>query len=221
MRRRQYMVAFATVCSGIAGCSSEDPSTETDTERPASATPTETPTTTPTERPTATPTETATPTATPTPTGPPLHELGERFVVGEGSLAFAYTFHQFLQAQSLGGLRRDARGVFIIADLTIENLTGREAAVPIESIRLRGGARKRVDEDMSNAAGYDPRIDQRSLANVTVIPNRPTRGVLVYDVPMDPSNDYYLRVTPPDASDEEVHTVPIGTIDTIPHLEES
>jgi hypothetical protein len=112
--------------------------------------------------------------------------------------------------------------VFIKQDMTVENLTGQDAAVPIESIRVFGGARKRPSVDMTNIAGYDSRLNTRSLATVTLLPDRPTRGVLVYDVPQDASNDYYLRLTPPDdTSGEEIHVVPIGTIDTLPHLSES
>jgi hypothetical protein len=146
--------------------------------------------------------------------------LEERFVVGEGSQAFAYTVHRFLQTKSVSPVIPEAEGVYLILDMTVENLTGQKDVVPREAIRIFGGARKSPIPSLSYHAGN--RLDLMSLADITVRPNDPTRGVLAYEVPDDPSNDYYLRITPPnDTSDEGVHTVPIGTVDTIPQLEES
>ncbi|MFB6304346.1 MAG: hypothetical protein ABEH47_04205 [Haloferacaceae archaeon] len=188
------------------------------------ATPTETPTPTPTETPTPTPTETPTetptPTPTPTPTGPPNHPTGERFVVGEGSSAFAYTAHRFLRAERLGrGKGLPARGVYVIGDFTVEKLSGRYSPVPVESMVLRGGVVQRVQVDVTNAAPDDDRIDRQSLANVAAFPDEPVRGIVVYDVPPDAAGDLYVRITPPNASGTDVaHDVPIGPLDSIESL---
>jgi hypothetical protein len=222
MRRRQYLSALAGLCAAVAGCSGgSGSSTETPTPT-GTPTPTPTATATPTETPTPTPTATATPTETPTPTptGPPSHPVGERFVVGEGSQAFAYTVHRFLRADRLGlGSGFRPQGVFVIADLTAEKLSGDRAAVPVESMILRGGVVKRVQVDLTNAAESDERLDQQSLAEVMAFPEKPVRGLIVYDAPRDPSNDLYLRLTPPNTdSDEAAHAVPIGPYDTITPL---
>jgi hypothetical protein len=213
MRRRQYLSALAVLSAGIAGCSEggESP-TETAT---STATPTATATATPTETPTPTPTPTAVPTRLPT------HEMGERFVVGTGNRAFAYTVHRVLRAQQLGmGDGLQARGVFVIADMTVEKVSGDRDAVPVESIILRGGVLKRVNAELTNAAANDDRLDRRSLADTMAFPREPVRGVVAYDVPRDASNDLYLRITPPnDDSDEAAHAVPIGPYDTITPLE--
>lgn len=192
--------------------------TPTPTETPT-PTPTETPTPTPTPTPTETPTPTPTETPTPAPTGPPSHPTGERFVVGTGTDAFAYTVHRSWQADRLGrGRGRPANGVFIVVDMTAEKLSGRYSAVPIESIVLRGGVVERVDVDATNGAPDDDRIDLQSLANVAAFPDRPVRGVIVYDARPDLAEDLYLRITPPDAEDEGVHTVPLGPLDSIDSL---
>ncbi|MFB6303804.1 MAG: hypothetical protein ABEH47_01455, partial [Haloferacaceae archaeon] len=95
-RRNRVGLTVESTCYGLlSGC--RKGSDELDgliPERPRVRIPTDTPTPTPTDTPTPTPTDTPTP--TPTPTGPPRHDLGEWFVVGEGSNAFAYTAHQFL-----------------------------------------------------------------------------------------------------------------------------
>lgn len=193
-----------------------DTPTATPTETPT-ATPTETPTPTPTATPTPTPTPTPTSTPTPTPTDPRTHSLGERFVVGDGSTAYAYTAHRFLRADKLGqfgGFK--PKGVFIIGDLTVEKLGGGRSAVPIESFALRGGAIRNVNVDATNAAEGDKRIDRQSLADIIIFSGDPTRGVIVFDAPRDSSNDYYLRITPPNtSSDDAAHKVPIGPYDEL------
>lgn len=217
MHRRKYLTALAALSTGIAGCSGGESSTETET-------PTATPTATATQTrtPTPTPTATATPTATPVPTmaGPPSHRFDERFVVGEGAGAYAYTFHQFLRADRLGQTNLEPRGVFLVADLTAENLSRRSDAVPIESMVLRGGLIKYVDVSVTNSAETDARLDGQSLADATVPEGQSVRGFVVYDVPRDPANDLFLRITPPnDEGDEVAHVVRVGPYDTIPSLE--
>jgi hypothetical protein len=201
---------------------------ETETATPTStptATPTETPTPTPTSTPTATPTETPTPTPTatpgPAPTGIPSHPPGERFVVGTGAEAFAYTVHQFWRADRLGfGSGRRANGVFIVVDLTVERLGGSGGGpVPIEHVNLRGGVLQRVATETTNAATNDSRIDLPSLAEEPAFTDVPLRGILVYETPREP-NRHYLRITPPnDESDQAAHAVPVGPPDSLPPLE--
>lgn len=229
MRRRQYMAVLGAFVAGtMVGNSAgsergTDASTATAT---ATATPTSTPTATPTGTPTATQTttptatSTATPTATATPTGPPRHPLGERFVVGEGDAAFAYTVHGFRKAERLGyGDGYEADGVFLVVEMTAEKLSGDGQPVPLEEMELRGGVLKRVDAEMSNEAENDDRIDQESLADVVGYPGRPVHGLIVYDVPPEDAEDLYLSLTPPnDDSEAAVHVVPVGPLDDVESL---
>lgn len=110
--------------------------------------------------------------------------------------------------------------MFVVVDMTAEKLSGGDAAVPVESIILRGGVVKRSSTELSNAAANDERIDRPSLADTNAFPGEPVRGVLAYDVPRGPSDRLYLRITPPDdTSDEAAHAVPVGPLDGIPPLE--
>jgi hypothetical protein len=117
----------------------------------------------------------------------------------------------------LGGF--PAEGVYIVADMTVEKLSDETGAVPIESITLRGGVVIEVDFDATESAESDDRTDGESLASATVAPGQPVRGVLVYDAPRDESNDYYIRLTPPDKKgDDAAHIVPVGPYDELPPL---
>lgn len=138
--------------------------------------------------------------------------------MGEGSNAFAYTVHGFMRADRLGQFGGyPADGVYVVGDMTVEKLSGDGMPVPIESFILRGGAIRKVDVDATNDGAKDPRIDAQSLANVVVYPRKGVRGIIVYDAPRDPSNDYRLRITPPGREGDDVaHRVPIGPYDELP-----
>lgn len=220
MERRALLSSLGVGVLGLlAGCNTGTDSTPTATE---TETPTPTATPTPTPTPTATPTATPTPTPTPTatPRGLPTHSLDERFVVGEGNRAWAYTFHRFLRAERVGISNREAVGVFVIADATVQNLTNRFEGVPLRSIVLRGGVIEYVLQDVTDTAADDRRLDTESLATVSLNSRQSSRGILVYDVPDDPSRDYFLRITPPNTdADEAAHVVPIGSVDSLTSLE--
>lgn len=219
MDRRTLLSSLGAGCLALlAGCNTGTESTPTATR---TATPTATPTRTRTATSTPTPTPTATATSTPTAGGPPRHALGERFVVGEGNRAWGYTFRRFLRAERVGVSNREANGVYVVADATAENLTGRAAPVPIESIVLRGGVIEYVLQGVTDTAASDNRLETKSLATISLAAGQSARGILVYDVPDDPSKDYFLRIAPPDtAAEETVHVVPIGSVGSLTSLDD-
>lgn len=216
MHRRELLSALSVgLATGLAGCNGEESPTTTPVETDtATATPTPTPT------PTATPTRTPTPTATPTATGPPRHGLGERFVVGEGNAAWAYTVHRFWTADRLGVTRSQTpEGVFLGCDLTVEKLRGDDRPVPTESIVMRGGIVVYPGVVDTNAAADDSRIDGVPLTNATGFVREPLRGVLVYDVPPTATAAYFLRITPSTTDEASAaHVVPVGPTDALPAL---
>ncbi|MFB6298038.1 MAG: DUF4352 domain-containing protein [Salinirussus sp.] len=226
MNRRGVLRVLCTGVVGLfAGCGTEEPTPTATATATATATPTPTatPTVTATPTPTPTATATATPTAmatpTPTATGPPTHALGERFVVGDGRRAWAYRFHRFWRSQRIGISNREADGVYVVADVTVENLTGASSGVPIDSLVVRGGVIKYPLVEASAAAANDPRLDTQSLAFAAVTAGATVRGVLAYDVPETASNDYFLRITPPGSSrsmTDAAHVVSIGPVTSLP-----
>ena len=208
MRRRTVLAALAASLSGC-GSAADPTATQPPETTPATEAPTETPT--------ATATAAGTPSATPV-AGDPTHGLGERFVV-EGERPVAYTFTRFLSADRLGPIGREAdQGAFLVADCTVENRWREPLAVPVEEIVLRGGVRLFARQDDTDAAAADDRVDLPPLTDETTFPGTPVRGVLAFDVPADPDNDYYLSITPPGDAEEPVHRVPLGRLADLPAL---
>jgi hypothetical protein len=183
----------------------------------ATATPTETPTPTPTETSTPTPTETPTPaptpTPTPTPTPYPTHGFGESFVVSGASTEFRYVVHSVFRSETVGRFGGiPAEGVYVGAVLTVENRTDSRTAVPVRSIILRGGIKKYPKTEATNAAGRDDRIGEQSLANATLYPDEPVRGVVVYEFDPERATTLSLHAVPPDIDGPTPHVVPLGPL---------
>jgi hypothetical protein len=220
MRRRRVLAALGAVAA-TAGCvgqrGTESPTASSTATATGTGTGTADETATASETATATPTGTGTAVEDPAPEGPPTHALGERFVV-EGGPPVAYTFHRFARAARLGPIGREPdQGVFLVAECTVENLGDTPLVVPIESILLRGGVRLVARQDDTDAASADDRLDLPPLTDETAFPDDPLRGVLAYDLPTTPGNDYYVRITPPDADAPE-HRVPVGPVEDLPDL---
>jgi hypothetical protein len=223
MQRRRVLAALAAAVAtaGCGGQAGSDGDADTGDKSPtASPTARETATDTATDAPETTTgagTDTGTPVEDPGAGGPPTHGPGERFVV-EGDPSVAYTFHRFARADSLGPIGREPdQGTFLVAECTVETLGSGPIAVPVESILLRGGVRLVARQDDTDAASADDRVDLPPLTDETVFPNEPVRGVLVYDLPTTPGNDYYVQITPPDADGPE-HRVPVGPVEDLPAL---
>ncbi|ESS06687.1 MAG: hypothetical protein A07HB70_00957 [uncultured archaeon A07HB70] len=107
--------------------------------------------------------------------------------------------------------------MFLVVECTVVNRGGSATAVPIESIALRGGVRLFARQDDTDAASADDRVDLPPLTDETMFSGVPLRGVLAYDMPSDPRNDLYVRITPPNADDPE-HHVPVGSVESLPSL---
>lgn len=232
MERRSLLVALGSAFTGglagyVLGAAGSDEgdsaqSIEAAAETPT-ATPTPTATATPTPEPTPTPTPTATPSPTPTPTATPrpypTHDFGETFTVSGSSTAFRYTVHSAFRADSVGRFGgMPAEGVYAGAVLTVENLTGSRRAVPLRSIVLRGGVRKFPNVDATNAAGTDERIGETSLADATLYPEEPVRGVVVYDFKAEDAGDLSVQIVPPDIDGPIPHVVPLGPLSGLDEL---
>ncbi len=217
MRRRTLLAALGTTL--VAGCGGRrDPGPDTPDDGAETATITTAGTVTEAGTPAPTGTATASPTPAPTTTaGVPTHALGEPFAV-DGAPTVAYTFHRLGTADRLGPIGREPdQGVFLVAECTVVNRGGSATAVPIESIALRGGVRRFARQDDTDAASADDRLDLPPLTDETMFSGVPLRGVLAYDVPSDPRNDLYVRITPPNADDPE-HHVPVGSVARLPSL---
>jgi hypothetical protein len=222
VRRRTVLAALGAALAAAAGCGSRGegaPETPADTPTPESSTPAST--AEETRSPTATPAGTATETSGSVgieTTTEPTHGLDERFVV-DGQPPIAYTFHRFARAERLGPIGREPdQGAFLVAECTVESLAGSPIAVPIEDIVLRGGVRLFARQDDTDAAAADDRIDLPPLTDETVFPETPLRGVLAYDLPAAPDNDYYVQITPPGEAETPVHRVPVGPLESLPEL---
>ncbi|MFB6169396.1 MAG: hypothetical protein ABEJ43_11215 [Haloferacaceae archaeon] len=229
MERRSLLVAVGSAVAGglagyVLGASGlqDGPQEQTieaaTTETPAAAT-TETATATPTPTPTETPTPTTTPTPTSTATPYPTHEFGESFVVSGASTEFRYVVHSAFRSETVG--RFDgvpAEGVYVGVVLTVENRTSARTAVPLRSIVLRGGVREYPSAEASNAAGEDDRIGEPSLANATLYPDEPVRGVVVYDFDPERAGTLSLHVVPPDVDGPVPHVLPLGPLSAIEPL---
>lgn len=234
MERRSLLVALGSAFGGgLAGYAvgaSESGGTEAAPASPgdagdeqsidaAATTPSETETPTATTMPTATatstptPTPTATPTATATPSPYPTHGFDESFAVSGSSTDFRYTVHRAFRADTIGRFGgTPAEGVYVGVVLTVESRTNSRTAVPLQSIVLRGGVRKFPDIDATNAGERDDRVNEESLANATLYPDRPVRGVVVYEFDPDAANDLSVHVTPPDIDGPTPHVVPLGPV---------
>ena len=188
---------------------------ETSTE---TSTPTETPA--PTETPTPTPTETPTPTPTATPEPRyPVYEFDEAFTVGGPSTEFRYVVHRAFWADSVGRFGGvPAEGVYVGAVVTAENRGQGRTPVPLQNVVLRGGVRKYPTTEAANAAEYDDRLEGRSLANVSLYPDNPVRGVVVYDLAPGNAGDLALHFTPPDVDAPLPHVVRFGPLDGLDPL---
>lgn len=215
------LAALGTALAAAAGCGGRGegaPETPADTATESS---TPAPTAEATETPTATPAGTATETSGSVDietVAEPTHDLDERFVV-EGQPAIAYTFHRFARADRLGPIGREPdQGSFVVVECTVESLAGSPIAVPIEDIVLRGGVRLFARQDDTDAAAADSRVDQPPLTDETLFPETPLRGVLAYDLPATPGNDYYVRITPPGEPETPAHRVPVGPLESLPEL---
>lgn len=225
MRRRSLLVALGSaVTGGLAGYAlgvmgSDDAGTEQSVEAATAETPTSTPTATPTATPTPTPTPTATPTPGQTSTSAPTHEFGEAFAVSGPSTEFRYTVHSVFRADMVGRFGGvPAEGVYVGVVLTAENRTGSRGAVPLESVVLRGGVRTFPNADATNAAGRDDRIDEQSLADTTLYPEEPVRGVVVYDIDPESAGDLAVHFVPPNVDEAVPHVVPLGPLSGLGRL---
>ena len=234
MERRSLLVALGSAVTGglvgyvlgeAGGRTDDDGSEQSIEAAAATATPTATPTATATS--TATPTAAATPTATatstPTPTATPrpypTHGFGEPFTVGGPSTEFRYTVHGAFRADTVGRFGGiPAEGVYAGVVLTVENLTGSRRAVPLQSIVLRGGVRKFPKADATNAAERDDRVGEQSLANATLYPDEPVRGVVVYDVEPEDAGDLSIHVVPPNIDGPVPNVVPLGPLSGLDEL---
>lgn len=218
MRRRTVLGALLGTLVGAAGCGERSGPAPGEGEGEKSPTPEDTATDTPT--PAATRTEAPTAAVDVASDGPPTHGPGERFVV-EGSPSVAYTAHSFARADRLGPIGREpSQGAFVVADVTVETLGSDPLVVPIDSIRLRGGVRLVARQDDTDAAAADDRVDGPPLTDETLFPQTPLRGVLAYDLPTTPENDYYVQFDPVDAEEQgQAHRVPVGPLADVPRLE--
>ena len=221
MERRSLLVAFGSACTGglagyALGASGDDGGgSKQSIETAETETPTATPT--PTDTPTPTPTDTPTPTATPRPY--PTHDFGETFTVSGTATEFRYTFHGAFRADRVGRFGGiPAEGVYAGAVLTVGNRTNSRTAVPLQSIVLRGGVRKYPNVDATNAAGRDERVGEASLADTTLYPDEPVRGVVVYDFKAKDAGDLAVHVVPPDLDGPTPHVVPLGPLSELDEL---
>ncbi len=218
MERRSLLVALGSaVTGGLVGYVLGEAGTETNDGGSEQSIEAAAATATPTATPTPTPTPTATPTPTPRPY--PTHGFGETFTVGGSSTEFRYTVHGAFRADTVGRFGGiPAEGVYAGAVLTVENRTSSRRAVPLRSIVLRGGVRKFPNADATNAAGRDDRVGEQSLANATLYPDEPVRGVVVYDVEPEDADDLSIHVVPPNIDGPIPNVVPLGPLSGLDEL---
>jgi hypothetical protein len=88
----------------------------------------------------------------------------------------------------------------------------------VRSIVLRGGLRKYPGTEATNAAGRDDRIGEESLANATLYPGEPVRGVVVYEFDPARATTLSLHLVPPDIDGPTPHVVPLGPLSELEPL---
>lgn len=206
MNRRQYLAACAAV--GIAGCAGGDSGGSSDGSSGGGDGNSDGGNSGGGGQSTATETPEPTPTATPTPSGPPTHQVGESFTVGDGARSVRYTVQETGTAQEVGAdvVAEEADGTFLLVSLTLEN-------VGDESFNVSSNLFQAVNaEDQS----YD--VDTEALTVLgdsalifeQVNPGLSTEGQIVFDVP---AGEYRLRVEPAGfASTASAHVVELGSV---------
>lgn len=156
----------------------------------------------------ATDTPEPTPTATSTPSGPPTHEIGESFTVGDGERAVRYTVREMAATDEVGGevLSETADGTFLVVRLSMENVGDESFNVSsnlFQAVNSEGQTFD-VDTDALTVLG------ESALVFEQVNPGLSTEGRIVFDVP---AGEYELEVAPAGfASTATPHRVELGSV---------
>ena len=125
---------------------------------------------------------------------PTVYKFGERVVVGD----FAYTFNNLTSADQIGktmggGLIEEqfigvkADGIFIILDVTIENVAKESKTVYSSTIKIVDDQDRKYEHDISPETYWDmyyaDKVGAKSFTFEQIQPGLPKRGVVIFDIP--------------------------------------
>jgi hypothetical protein len=126
-----------------------------------------------------------------TPSQPTVYKFGERVVVGD----FAYTFNNLTSADQIGttifgtfsGVKAD--GIFIILDVTIENVGKESETLYSSTIKIIDDQNRKYEHDISPETYWDmyyaDKAGAKSFTFEQMQPGLPKRGVVIFDIPKD------------------------------------
>jgi len=163
---RRSILATATLA--LAGCTSSGDSTEREPRDRST--------------PRSTPTATDSPTPQPTEAPPPVHNVGDNFVVGTGEQSIRYSVQNVKTLSSVGrgNLAEEASGIFVVVKLKVENVGKESFDLSTRVFRLIDDQDREYDVDTRAMAYVD-----NAIVFEQVNPGVTVNGTILFDVPRD------------------------------------
>lgn len=140
-----------------------------------------------------------TPPTTTTTDGPPMHEMGETFTVGDGATEIEYqTTDAFAITDAIGSAyaATDPDGMFVVVTLEMENVGDESLDITTNHLKLVDDQARTFEADTEalTYATNDPRIEADAIMFDQLQPGLSVTRSIIFDVPSE--GGYGLMVDP-------------------------